>query len=219
MDCRIRRGENRVPLLGRRGYYPKRPARRASGYPAPPARFVRRVYPPGGRNGHRRQGDLRSPRALRRAVAILRVRRRLPRPETELEAARITTAYTRNRRYLWASLGALSRYPALSPQLPDMPRTVDALPLGTAKVAVLNTRGAARGRSAMGDVGYRRVGPSDLSGTATPRARSPNSRLTIVGALATAYSAPMADERQVLGTTPPRVRQEPGGRPLPGSKP
>jgi hypothetical protein len=92
MDCRIRRGENRVPLLGRRGYYPKRPARRASGYPAPPARFVRRVYPPGGRNGHRRQGDLRSPRALRRAVAILRVRRRLPRPETELEAARITTA-------------------------------------------------------------------------------------------------------------------------------
>jgi hypothetical protein len=95
-----------------------------------------------------------------------------------------------------------------------MPRTVDALPLGTAKVAVLNTRGAARGRSAMGDVGYRRVGPSDLSGTATPRARSPNSRLTIVGALATAYSAPMADERQVLGTTPPRVRQEPGGKTL-----
>jgi hypothetical protein len=123
----------------------------------PPARFVRRVYPPGGRNVHRRQGDLRSPRALRRAVAILRVRRRLPRPETELEAARITTAYTPNRRYLRASLGALSRYPALSPQLPDMPRTVDALPLGTAKVAVLKdiraVRQGAVQRWAMSDTG------------------------------------------------------------------
>jgi hypothetical protein len=38
----------------------------------------------------------------------------LPRPEAEIEAARITATLPRNRRYLWASLrAALEGYPML----------------------------------------------------------------------------------------------------------
>ena len=41
-------------------------------------------------------------------------------PRAELEAARITATYARNRRYAWASLReALSGYPTLSAQVPD----------------------------------------------------------------------------------------------------
>jgi hypothetical protein len=61
----------------------------------------------------------------------------LPRPEAELEAARITETLARNRGYLWASLrSALVGYPALLSQVPDRPGPVDALPLGTATVHV-----------------------------------------------------------------------------------
>ncbi|MGH8584637.1 MAG: hypothetical protein ACREWE_00080 [Gammaproteobacteria bacterium] len=53
----------------------------------------------------------------------------LPRPEAELEAARITAILARNRGYLWASLrAALAGYPVLLAQVPDMPGPVDALP-------------------------------------------------------------------------------------------
>lgn len=63
----------------------------------------------------------------------------LPRLEAELEAARITVTLARNRGYLWASLrAALAEYPELLSQLPDTAGTVDSLPLGLAKVAVLN---------------------------------------------------------------------------------
>ena len=42
------------------------------------------------------------------------------RPEAELEAARITATYARNRRYAWASLRAvLAGYPVLLAQRPD----------------------------------------------------------------------------------------------------
>lgn len=69
----------------------------------------------------------------------------LPRPEAEIEAARITATYARNKAYLWASLrAALSDYPALLSQLPDRPGPVDALPLGVAKLAVLTGRRVVR---------------------------------------------------------------------------
>ena len=65
----------------------------------------------------------------------------LPRPEAELEAARVTATLGRNRGYLRASLrAALADYPALLSQVPQDAGTVDALPLGTAKVAVLKGR-------------------------------------------------------------------------------
>jgi hypothetical protein len=55
----------------------------------------------------------------------------LPRAEAELEAARITVTYARNRGYLWASLRvALADYPVLLAQVPDRAGPVDALPLG-----------------------------------------------------------------------------------------
>jgi TubC N-terminal docking domain len=55
----------------------------------------------------------------------------LPRPEAELEAARLTATFARNRRYLWSSLRqALAEYPELADQVPDRPGKVDALPLG-----------------------------------------------------------------------------------------
>ncbi|MGH8584655.1 MAG: hypothetical protein ACREWE_00170 [Gammaproteobacteria bacterium] len=70
--------------------------------------------------------------------AILEYDAGLPRPEAELEAARITATLARNRGYLWVSLReALAEYPVLLAQLPDMPGPVGALPFGMAKVAVL----------------------------------------------------------------------------------
>jgi len=46
----------------------------------------------------------------------------LPKPEAELEAARITSTYARNQGYLWESLrAAMSEYPALASQLPAKP--------------------------------------------------------------------------------------------------
>ncbi|MGH8589171.1 MAG: hypothetical protein ACREXX_07480 [Gammaproteobacteria bacterium] len=69
----------------------------------------------------------------------------LPRPEAELEAARITAALARNRGYLWASLrAALAEYPVLLAVLPDVPGPVDGLPLGTATVAVLKDKRVVR---------------------------------------------------------------------------
>jgi len=62
----------------------------------------------------------------------------LSKPAAEREAACITATYARNRGYLWASLRlALAGYPALLTVLLDKPGTVDALPFGVAKVAVL----------------------------------------------------------------------------------
>jgi hypothetical protein len=61
----------------------------------------------------------------------------LPRADVELEAARITATYARNRGYLWASLrAALAGYPLLLSQVPDTPGTVDSLPLGAATAHV-----------------------------------------------------------------------------------
>jgi len=61
----------------------------------------------------------------------------LPTPEAELEAARITATYARNKGHLWSGLrSALSDYPALLPQVPNRAGTVDSLPLGTATVHV-----------------------------------------------------------------------------------
>jgi hypothetical protein len=69
----------------------------------------------------------------------------LPRAEAELEAAKITTAYARNRGYLWASLrAALAGYPELLAQVPDRPGPVDALPLGVPKLAVLKNQRVVR---------------------------------------------------------------------------
>ena len=54
----------------------------------------------------------------------------LPRPDAELEAARITATYAGNRGYLWASLpAALADHPLLLAQLPDRASPVDALSL------------------------------------------------------------------------------------------
>jgi hypothetical protein len=65
----------------------------------------------------------------------------LPRPEAELEAARIMATLARNRGCLWGSLrAALSGHPALLAQIPDKAGPVDALPLGVATVAVLKDK-------------------------------------------------------------------------------
>ena len=78
-------------------------------------------------------------------AAILEYDDRLPRAEAELESARLTAALARNRSYLWASLRtALSGYPLLLSQLPATDGTVDALPLGTAKLAVLKHKRVVR---------------------------------------------------------------------------
>jgi len=80
--------------------------------------------------------DLRE--AFEERAGILEHDAAMPRPEAELEAARITATYARNQGYLWASLrSALAEYPALLTFLPDTPGTVDTLLLGVAKVAVL----------------------------------------------------------------------------------
>jgi len=69
----------------------------------------------------------------------------MPRPEAELEAARITATLARNRGYAWASLrAALADYSALLSQLPDKPGPVDALPFGVAKLVVLRGGRAVR---------------------------------------------------------------------------
>jgi hypothetical protein len=79
--------------------------------------------------------DLRE--AFEEHAGILEFDAGMPRPEAELEAARITATYARNRAYLWASLRwALSGYPDLASQVPATPGTVDSLPLGTARVHV-----------------------------------------------------------------------------------
>jgi TubC N-terminal docking domain len=71
-------------------------------------------------------------------AAILEYDAGLPRPEAELEAARITATYARNCQYTWASLrAALAAYPELLAKLPETDGPVDALPLGVAKLAVL----------------------------------------------------------------------------------
>ena len=78
-------------------------------------------------------------------AAILEYDAGLPRPKAELAAARITVTYAWNQGYLWASLrAALAPYPSLLAQLPDTDGPVDALPLGTAKVAVLKGRRVGR---------------------------------------------------------------------------
>ena len=69
--------------------------------------------------------------------AILEHDAGLPRADAELEAARITATYARNRGCLWASLrAALADYPALLAQVPDRAGTVDSLSFGTATVHV-----------------------------------------------------------------------------------
>jgi hypothetical protein len=83
-------------------------------------------------------------------AAILEYDAGLPRPEAELEAARITATYAQNRQYTWASLrAALAAYPELLAKLPETDGPVDALPLGVAKLAVLRDKRVVRqGRSA-----------------------------------------------------------------------
>lgn len=74
-------------------------------------------------------------------AAILEYDAGLPRPEAELEAARITATYARNCQYTWASLrDALAAYPELLAKLPETDGPVDALPLGVAKLAVLKDK-------------------------------------------------------------------------------
>ena len=61
----------------------------------------------------------------------------LARPDAEIEAARITVTYARNKGYLWASLrSALAGYPILAAQVLDTASKVDSLPLGMARVHV-----------------------------------------------------------------------------------
>jgi hypothetical protein len=70
----------------------------------------------------------------------------LPRPQAELEAARIMATLARNRGCLWGSLRtALSGYSVLLPLIPDKPGPVDALPIGVATVAVLKDRAVRQG--------------------------------------------------------------------------
>ena len=74
----------------------------------------------------------------------------MPRPEAELEAARITATYARNKSYLWTSLrAALAEYPVLLSQVPDKPGPVDALPFGAwpSWRCCLGAAWCARGRS------------------------------------------------------------------------
>jgi TubC N-terminal docking domain len=69
----------------------------------------------------------------------------LPRPDAELEAARITATLARNRGYLWASLRvALTGYPVLLAQVPQKAGPVDALPFGVPKLAVLKNQRVVR---------------------------------------------------------------------------
>ncbi|MGI8427642.1 MAG: hypothetical protein ACR2M4_13865, partial [Actinomycetota bacterium] len=111
-------------------------------------RELRRGYPVGARGGPSRVGgitmnepltaaaeDLRE--AFEERAAILQYDAGLPRPEAEIEAARITATYARNRGYSWASLrAALAGYPVLFAQVPDGAGPVDSLPWGTATVHV-----------------------------------------------------------------------------------
>lgn len=63
----------------------------------------------------------------------------LPRPEAEIEAARITATYARNRGYLWASLRAVfAEYPVRLSQVSATRGMVDTLPFSVAKHAALN---------------------------------------------------------------------------------
>jgi hypothetical protein len=79
--------------------------------------------------------DLRE--AFEERASILQFDAGLPRPDAELQAARITASLARNRGYLWASLrSALADSPALLAHIPDKPGPVDSLALGVAKVAV-----------------------------------------------------------------------------------
>jgi hypothetical protein len=74
----------------------------------------------------------------------------LPRPDAELEAARITATLARNRGYLWASLrAALSGYPVLLAQVPQKAGPVDALPFACPSSPCSRTSvWCGRGRSA-----------------------------------------------------------------------
>jgi hypothetical protein len=77
--------------------------------------------------------------------AILEFDAGLPRPDAELEAARITATLARNRGYLWASLrAALTGYPVLLAQVPQKAGPVDTLPFGLPKLAVLKGRRVVR---------------------------------------------------------------------------
>lgn len=83
--------------------------------------------------------------AFEERAAILEYDAGLARADAELEAARITATLARNRGYLWGSLrAALAGSPELLAQLPDRPGAVDALPLGTAEVAVLKDKRVVR---------------------------------------------------------------------------
>jgi hypothetical protein len=74
-------------------------------------------------------------------AGILQYDAGLPKPDAELEAARIVTAYARNKRYSWLSLReALAGRPDLLTEMPDKAGIVDCLPLGLAMVHVLKGR-------------------------------------------------------------------------------
>jgi len=91
----------------------------------------------------REVGDLRE--FFEERAGILEHDAGLPRPQAELEAARMTATLARNRGYLWASLrGALAEHPVLLAQVPDTPGPIDALPLGVATLAVLPGRRVVR---------------------------------------------------------------------------
>lgn len=65
----------------------------------------------------------------------------LPRPEAELEAARMTATYAQNKRYLWRGLRvALEGYSELLARLPHADGPVDSLPLGVSRLAVFGRR-------------------------------------------------------------------------------
>lgn len=62
----------------------------------------------------------------------------LPRPEAELEAARMAITYALNRRYSWVSVrSALGDHPEILKKLPEKTALLDEHPLGISRLAVL----------------------------------------------------------------------------------
>lgn len=80
----------------------------------------------------------------------------LPRPEAELEAARMTATYAQNKRYSWRALrAALEGCSELLARLPDADGPVDRLPLGVSRLAMLPGKRVVRQGVFSGEHGMR----------------------------------------------------------------
>jgi hypothetical protein len=117
-----------------------------------PERHCGRRHPagdcPGIRGSGHRQGGGGPQGVLGGAGRRLEFDAGLPRPEAELEAARITATLARNKRHLWSSLrSAPSHYPALVAYVPDRP-----LGCSPGRHAQEQARGAAGGVSGAQEV-------------------------------------------------------------------